>query len=196
MDESNHSSSVKVQLTSRDMIDFNFSFIRRNGILWVFLLFGIAMGVNIAVAVQQGKSFSEYQLFVYLLAFIVLFPVLVLVGARRSFENKFMKEMKTYRFSPEGIRMEAESSTANILWQDIRKVVRTKRAVYLFIAQNVAHIIPCRCLDTDEPLRMIEQYASKKSRQRNRMRPIGCIFLMLMIFLVTVGIVQFFLSRG
>lgn len=186
--------SVEIKLTSQDMVDFNFAVLNRNGALWVTFMVAIIFAVNVFVGIGQGKSFEDYQFFVYGLLFFVLIPVFTYIAAKRSFENKFAKETRTYHLSPEGIRLKTESSSSFTRWEDIQKVVKTRKAVYLFIASNAAHIFPRRFFTTDEPLKMMEQHAPEKSRKMGRIQAIRFIAVLLLIFMITVVVVQYIMS--
>jgi hypothetical protein len=92
--------------------------------------------------------------------------------------------------------MESASASVNTLWSDIKKVVNTKNAIYLFIATNAAHIFPTRYIaGHDEIMTMIKQLTPKKSRDKGKFNLLKHLLIYVLIFLITVGVVQYFLSR-
>ncbi|WP_169306728.1 YcxB family protein [Cohnella pontilimi] len=196
MSETVQASTVGIELTKKDILDFNFSFWRKNGTLWIMLFFGFVILLAVMAEIADGRPFQDYVSFLVFLLIIILMPFLMYFSAKRSFNNKFLQEKKTYVFTPEGFTATSASTSVNTLWTDVQKVQMTKNTVLLFIASNAAHILPRRYL-TGHPeiYTMIQQYIPKESRKKGKSRWLRNVVFYMVIFLVTVAIVQFMLSR-
>ncbi|MEK0313333.1 YcxB family protein [Cohnella sp. 56] len=187
---------IEIELTSRDMVDFNFSYMKRNGAIWIFPFLGIIFLINVIAQLSLGKPFGSYAFSLFFVIFSVLLPVTIYRSAVRSYQNKFLQEKKRYEFTPEGFRMESESTTAKVLWPDVQRVIVNKKGIYLFIASNAAHLFPQRFLTGKDRIRtMIMQYTTTKSRSRGKSKLWVSVVIYLLIFIVTVGIVQFYIAK-
>jgi hypothetical protein len=188
---------IEIELTSRDVVDFNFVYVKRNGGLWSIFFLGVVFLANCIIQMSLGRPFGSYAFSMFFVLFSVLYPIMLYRGAVRSYQNKFLKEKKSYDFTPEGFRMESESTTSKVLWPDVQRVIVNKKGIYLFIASNAGHLFPQRFLEGKDRIRtMVLQYTTPKSRSRGKSKFLMRVALYLLIFLITVGIVQFFLARN
>ncbi|RED55520.1 YcxB family protein [Cohnella lupini] len=186
---------IEVELTSRDVVDFNFTYVKRNGGLWVIAFLGIGFFANFIIQLSLGRPFESYAFSIFFVLISALYPVMLYRGAVRSSQNKFLQEKKSYDFTSEGFRMDSESTTSKVLWPDVQRVIVSKKGIYLFIASNAGHLFPRRFLEGKDRIRtMVLQYTTPKSRTRGKSKLPKLLAVYLLIFLVTVGIVQFFLS--
>ncbi|MFD2333593.1 YcxB family protein [Cohnella sp. GCM10020058] len=187
---------IEMQLTSRDVVDFNFSYMKRNGGIWIISFMGVLFLAYTIFQISQGKPFGSYAFSLFFVLFSALFPITLYRSAVRSYQNKFLQEKKVYEFTPEGFQMASESSTSKVLWPDVQKVIVNKKGIYLFIASNAGHLIPQRYLVGKDGIgAMVMKFTTPKSRARGKSKLLVKIAIYVVIFLVTVAIVQFYLAK-
>ena len=183
---------IKTKISSRDIFIFQFSYLIRQWYSWIILYFSLISIVNIITRLVASRL-SEVPPMSWFFSFMILiFFLSIFIGSKRSAKNKFILEEKTYTISEEYLFLESESTTQKILWKDFSKYVLTKRFVYLFVANNSAHFIPISELSNEEKQFIIQNVKSKVKKHKN-----GCLFailIFLIIFVVTVGIIQFLLA--
>lgn len=188
---------IEIQLTSRDIVDFNFSYMNRSGAIWIISFIGVLFLAYTILQIAQGKPFGSYVFSLFFVFFSAFFPIALYRGAVRSYQNKFLQEKKIYEFTPEGFQMESESTTSKVLWPDVQRVIVNKKGINLFIASNAGHLIPQRYLAGKDAIRaMVMKYTTPKSRAKGKSKLLATIAIYLVIFLVTVAIVQFYLAKN
>ena len=183
---------LEVQLTLRDVVRYNFAYANRSGSLWIILLGGTGFLIHLIYQLSAGKSFESYAFSLIFVVFCFLFPFLIYRVAVRSYQNKFAKETRTYRFTPEGFSMETDSSTMKVLWSDVQRVIVDRDGIYLFVSSNAGHLLPERYLAGNDRIRsMAIQLTPPKSKSAGKSRLWRTLAVYLAIFLITFGIVQF-----
>ncbi|WP_425489433.1 YcxB family protein [Cohnella thailandensis] len=179
------------------MVDFNFAYAKSSGSLRTVSLLGIVFLIYFIVQLSRGQPFGSYAFSLFFILISVLLPIMLYRGAVQSSRNKFYTEKKIYEFTPEGFRMESESSNAKVQWSDVQRVIINKHGIFLIIFSNAGHLFPQRFLEGKDGIRkMVLQYTSPQSRKKSKSKFLLKLGLYLLIFLVTVGIVQFYISRN
>lgn len=133
---------IDVQLDKKTLNRF---LIRNN-----FLRAGGVIGLLISVAAIVGlilfwKYFGSAQrvILIFLgLMFTVIQPVTLLLKGWEQLKRGAFREPFHYKFSEEGIEIVNIAGTANVDWENIRRVVVTKEALYIYMNSVSALIIP------------------------------------------------------
>ncbi|MGO4109003.1 YcxB family protein [Paenibacillus sp. YAF4_2] len=186
--------SINVQLTQEDLLRLQFSFLARQTYTWVLLLFFIGAILNIVAAIVDGDITSVNPIMILFFIFVPLIVFLTIRSSRKSIQNKFVKETKTYTWSDEGLFMESESMTARIMWADFTNAITTKSAIYLMVSHNAAHALPRRCF-TQEQWIHFRKITKSRIKRKNKYKWVRNAIIYLVIFLVTVGIVQYYAAN-
>jgi hypothetical protein len=184
--------TIVVNLSSKDIMKFQFSFFLRQWYFWLFS-FLFVMSTSVIVYSLKTKNLSDVPspaLFFFL--FMLFFLFIIFRSSKKAFNNKFVKEEKRYLISEERLLLESESITQKILWNDLVRTILTKESIYLFISSNSAHIIPLRELTMEQRQFLSHIMKTKVKKQKpSFVRPLG---ICLILFLVTIGIVRYFLN--
>jgi hypothetical protein len=183
---------LKAKLSSKDLLVFQVSFLIRQWYMWILILSSLSSIGVIVYRLATGEISEVPTQSWFFSLILIIFLLSLFINSRKSIKNKFVYEEKTYKISEEYFMMETESTTQKVLWKDFVKYILTKRFVYLFVSNNSAHLVPLDELTNDEKLFLIQIVKSKVNKQKS-----GCILALiicLVLFLVTVGIVQYFLS--
>ncbi len=133
---------LDVQLDKKTLNHF---LIRNN-----FLRAGGVIGLLISIAAVVGlilfwKYFAVAQrvILIFLgLMFTVIQPVTLLMKGWEQLKKGAFKEPFHYTFSSGGIEVVNIAGTANVEWENIRRVVVTKDAIYIYMNSVSAFIIP------------------------------------------------------
>lgn len=186
----NRELSIHVKLSSNDILKFQMHFLLRQWYSWVFsVLFLGAIGY-IAYAAASGNLASVPAATWIVCIFFLFFILSMVMGSERAIKNKFVREEKVFKVSDEHVTMETETTHQVIRWQDFVKSIIAKEFVALFIGTNSAHVIPTIHLTAEEQ-RMLRGLV--KAKIKNKSNALGMIVLMIVLFLVTVGVTQYFL---
>lgn len=115
-----------------------------------FLRAGGVIGILISLAAVVGllvfwKYFSSSQrvILIFLgLMFTVIQPLTLLLKGRSQLKTGAFREPFHYTFTKTGMTVENMAGTVEVKWTDMRKVIVTKEAVYLYMNAVSAFIIP------------------------------------------------------
>ncbi|MFC5472289.1 YcxB family protein [Cohnella suwonensis] len=189
--------TVTVKLTREDIMQMNLSYLARQGYIWIFAVLFILATTRIAVdfAAREFSGYTPMAIFVFIMMIVLIYSLLS--GSKKSFESKFVQEERRYTFSENDIYMESESTTQRLLWSDLVRALTLPKFVVLFLAHNSVHLIPTRAM-SPEQVQAIKQAIKDKVRKDKKSglrRFLIRTAIYLVVFLVTVGIVQYFLAE-
>jgi len=99
--------------------------------------------------VDNAPFFIKYLPMISFVLFIVFcvfgYRWLIRYSAKKHYNsNKLAREETTYTFTEEGMECSSESSTYRAKWNELNKIIETKRAVMLYSSDITAWIIPKR----------------------------------------------------
>lgn len=128
-----------------------------------FLRAGGVTGLLISLAAIVGLilfwnyfSNSQRVILVFLsLMFTVIQPFSLLLKGRNQLRTGAFREPFHYTFSKAGMTVENIAGTVDVKWEDIRKVIVTKEAMYLYMNAVSAFILP-RAACGDKYIRLAE----------------------------------------
>jgi hypothetical protein len=188
--EQGHALSFSIKLQEKDLIKYNFSYLYGRWIFssitaWIFIVgcFAVARGVI------EGFSHVPVLSLVFPFIFVIVIPVSLYMGAKRSFKNRLFQEEKIYHIDFQGIQTKSESIQANYRWEDFKETRLTKKAIYLFLTSNSALLFPKDSIQfaSFEALKSLILEKVPK-RKRNRL---GLVVIIPITFLVIVGVLRF-----
>jgi len=115
-----------------------------------FLRAGGVIGILISLAAIVGllvfwKYFATSQrvILIFLgLMFTVIQPLSLLMKVRSQLKTVAFREPFHYTFTQTGMSVENMAGTVEVKWSDMRKVIVTKEAMYLYMNAVSAFIIP------------------------------------------------------
>ena len=164
-----------VDLKRKDFSDYNiyvfFKKRRRRIFLTVFVF---AVLIPFLVVEYSPFSFTKYVL-TFVLAFIVLgiaYPIGMLLALQftrflASSKGSLLGK-KTFKISEEGLIEISDSNTNIQRWTSIKSVESNHNAVYIFVDNMVAYIIPNRSFrNSEDQQAFIEAIKEKTSTIRN-----------------------------
>ena len=111
---------------------------------------GGVIGILISLAAIVGllvfwKYFATSQrvILIFLgLMFTVIQPLSLLMKGRSQLKTGAFREPFHYTFTQTGMSVENMAGTVEVKWSDMRKVIVTKEAMYLYMNAVSAFIIP------------------------------------------------------
>lgn len=132
-----------VELSAGDL----YAFLMRHtytGISGIFGLF-LSFGSWLVCALRFGKldMTARIALFVIGCLFTIVQPVMLYSKARnQARQNKNINASIHYAIAEDGITVSQGEQEVCVKWYEVRKMVRTKRAVYLYMSPVRAFIFP------------------------------------------------------
>ena len=155
--------SVKfnVKMTEEYMFDFMMyhNYTHASGILGIILGVG-ALGYAIYSFINGNTQTAGLGLIVAVM-FLVITPRTTKQRAKMQVENsKMFKEALEYEFNEEGITVRQGEIDATTTWDELQKVVSTKKSVIVYITRVRALIFPKACIGTeyDTAIQMIREH--------------------------------------
>jgi hypothetical protein len=116
-------------------------------LLALLLLFGVLLLSQVGLStVFQNPTTAT--VFVVLVVFPVLYPVIIWFQTKRGFAN--LQDFQTkiqYVFSSSGYRVSDTKSSADIDWDTIVRAAESKHSFHLFFHRSLFHTIPKRCFN-------------------------------------------------
>ncbi|HHW00604.1 MAG TPA: YcxB family protein [Clostridiaceae bacterium] len=125
-------------------------------------------------AVDNPPFFIEMLPMISFVLFIVFcvfgYRWLIRYSAKKHYNsNKLAREETTYIFTEEGIERSSESGTYRAKWNELYKIIETKRAVMLYSSDMTAWIIPKRFFEGNDFERFVSlaypQFPKKKIKK-------------------------------
>jgi hypothetical protein len=187
----NRSISFTVNLNEKDLIRFNFWVVYRR---WNFPIITASMFLlgcfDVATGVMKGFSHVPGSL-IFPFGFLVVFPVFLYLGAKKSFRNRLYQEEKTYQVDFESIKTNSESVQSIHRWEDFKDVRFTSKAIYMFLTTNSALIFPNDSIPASS-LPSLKSLICEKVPKKKRNRFLRITAVILIAFLVFTGTISYF----
>jgi hypothetical protein len=152
-----HMGQVEVYYTIGDMYAVTFQSWRRL-ILKIVILFGILIAVLIAISMfLDGASLNEsvswfpwdFYLGLVIILLLFIFCVCPLIAYLRTRRQGALGP-NYFGWSDEGVRFENRKAKSLVYWSAVKRVVATKRRVFLFFGPANALVLPRRAFDDRE----------------------------------------------
>ncbi len=141
MESSEECIEIDVQLDKKTLNHFLLrnNFLRTGGVIGLLISAAASVGL---VAFWNYFGAAQRMILLFLaLMFTVIQPVTLLMKGWEQLKKGAFREPFHYTFTPEGVEVVNIAGTANVEWEQIRRVVVTKDAMYIYMNAVSALII-------------------------------------------------------
>ena len=141
MESSEECIEIDVQLDKKTLNHFLLrnNFLRTGGVIGLLISAAAIVGL---VAFWNYFGAAQRMILLFLaLMFTVIQPVTLLMKGWEQLKKGAFREPFHYTFTPEGVEVVNIAGTANVEWEQIRSVVVTKDAMYIYMNAVSALII-------------------------------------------------------
>ena len=136
---------IKTKLTEKDLINVNFILLYSKLSVKIFTGIGILMLFVATVSFFSQSRHSSLTTIIAPVFILIGFPLLTYFGSKRSFTtNKRISETIEYQFGKDLLFIKGESFTAQLTWDKIYKVSKTKNWILIWQNKQVANVISRR----------------------------------------------------
>lgn len=132
-----------VTITSKDMYRFNM-YHAYHGFQGIF-----ATVIGILVLIVAGATFGKIEMmytvlyFVFGLIFLIYVPVSLYMRSKQQIlSSEVLRQSLHYKVDEEGVHVSQNDQTADLLWNQIYKVVSTKSNLLIYSSRVNAYVIP------------------------------------------------------
>ena len=135
---------IDVQLDKKTLDRFLIrnNFLRAGGVAGLLISFAAILGL---IVFWKEFAVSQRVILVFLGAmFTVIQPFGILLKGWNQLKSGAFRKPFHYIFSGEGIEVKNIAGTAKVEWKQIRKVITTKEAMYIYMNTISALIIPAQ----------------------------------------------------
>jgi hypothetical protein len=163
-------STVKVstKLELNDLMDFNKSLVYGKPSTKIFIAISIILlifsGFGIAARFMGDANIPSANYFTFVLSFIYLFimPIILKYATKKIFNiNQVSEKLQQYEIDEENIVISTESGSQKISYNEIMKVVETKRDFQFFVEKYQAYLIPKRCFEDESDIQKLREIIIK-----------------------------------
>ncbi|WP_075721269.1 YcxB family protein [Roseburia sp. 499] len=139
-----------VSITSKDMYRFNM-YHAYHGFQGIF-----ATVIGILVLVVAGATFGKIDTMytvlyaVFGMVFLVYVPVSLYMRSKQQIlSSEVLRQALHYKVDEEGVHVSQNDQTADLLWNQIYKVVSTKSNLLIYSSRVNAYVIPRATIGAD-----------------------------------------------
>ncbi len=144
---------------SRFLLYHNYA--RPSGVIGVV----ISIAAVVALIVEWGLWTQPQRgmLIVLALLFTVLQPMMLVSKGKRQLQMEEFQIPFHYRFDDHGVAISQKEQKQEFTWEDVRKIVYRKDAVYVYMSAVSAFVIPAnQCMDCFEEMVQLMKEKKKK----------------------------------
>jgi hypothetical protein len=163
---------VDVRLTLADYLRANYWFLFkrfRRFFLILFLAGVVYPALYLTGAVETTKKDNPWGLLIPW-ALLLLLLLTTFLGTRRNLKsNRALQGEMHYCFSRDGINTAGPLSSGQMGWAAIRDAFETRSNFLIFISNNLMYLIPKRCLQSGDVVRLralVSEMLGRKARMR------------------------------
>lgn len=153
---------VDLSVSELYMFSMRHTYFSASGIFGLLLSFGCLAACAVRYEVLDGSA--KLALLIIGLLFTVVQPVMLYGKAfMQRMRNQDINAPLQYRVGEEGIEVSQGEQQVQVPWYDVRKMVQSKKAVYLYMSPVRAFIFPRKqCGERyDELIALIKQMLKK-----------------------------------
>lgn len=139
-----------VTITSKDMYRFNM-YHAYHGFQGIF-----ATVIGILVLIVAGATFGKIETmytvlyFVFGLIFLIYVPVSLYMRSKQQIlSSEVLRQSLHYKVDEEGVHVSQNEQTADLLWNQIYKVVSTKSNLLIYSSRVNAYVIPRKAISKE-----------------------------------------------
>lgn len=131
---------VKLDKKTLDRFLLRNNFLRAGGVIGILISLAAIVGL---LVFWKYFTTSQRVILIFLgLMFTVIQPLTLLMKGRSQLKTGAFREPFHYTFTKAGMSVENMAGTVEVKWSDMRKVIVTKEAMYLYMNAVSAFIIP------------------------------------------------------
>lgn len=151
---------INTQLTESDFIRVNFTILYKKAFVkFITLMAFFALIISVIGNIQFPGTTSLSQIMLPILILVIL-PLITYNSARKNFKtNKRINEPVEYSIDDKIISLKGESFNAQLSWEKIYKVNKTKEWILIWQNKQVANVIPRRNI-TDSQIAILKNIIS------------------------------------
>lgn len=140
--EERYELDVQLDKKTLDRFLIRNNFLRAGGVAGLLISFAAILGL---IVFWKEFAVSQRVILVFLGAmFTVIQPFGILLKGWNQLKSGAFRKPFHYIFSEEGIEVKNIAGTAKVEWKQIRKVITTKEAMYIYMNSISALIIPAQ----------------------------------------------------
>lgn len=148
---------VSVNTTKKDYLSFHMKTVYRS--LWIYVLLVVLvialLVMNIQYHNRTGKTEDSLIVMLIMACFMLLYVlinnIIKLVKAAKKEKEKPVFE---YTFTKGGMHCDSNGRSLDLTWQEIYKVVETKKMFLVYLNKSSAFIIPKSAFESDEDIEL------------------------------------------
>jgi hypothetical protein len=194
---------LTIQLTEKDYLKFQWA---HTGLMrsrkW--LLYGLSMLVLYSFILIPALILNDFSA----LSLSLFLPLLILLGlfifpygffmyrSRSAFKSdSFINQPYEVIINEEGMIVNAYRSNLNPLWKDIYRYNVTKEAIYIYIAELKAILVPSRFLNEADRVALMEILKTKVNTENYTKQKKKNTSIRIIYYVVVVGVVFFIVFK-
>lgn len=136
---------LNIKLNSIDMYDFlmQHTYKHFSGIFGLILSFGALIGLFLTY--QGNSTMTNVLLILTACLFTIVNPIMLYSKAAQQVKltPMFQKPIEYY-FNDKEISLSQEEQSVQVKWEEVQKVVETKRSIIIYLSAVRAYILPKR----------------------------------------------------
>ncbi|MSS63802.1 YcxB family protein [Velocimicrobium porci] len=141
---------LSIMINPKDM----FRFLMRHFYTHFSGIFGVilSLGALVVFFLNIGKGEPTFMIALFIMAslFTVLQPIQFWVKANQRVKlNPMFKEPLLYTMNSEGITVEQKEDNVLLPWKDVRSIIESKNAIFVYSSSVNAFILPKKQLGQD-----------------------------------------------
>lgn len=132
-----------VTIDSRDMFRFNM-YHAYHGFQGIFAtVIGVLVLSVAAATVRKVETIYTMMYIIFGIIFLIYVPVSLYMRSKQQIlSSEVLKNALHYKFDEEGVHVSQNEQTADLLWNQIYKVVSTKSNLLIYSSRMNAYVIP------------------------------------------------------
>lgn len=182
---------INVKLTLNEYLYFNFWFLFKK-IYFVYYASVFTLGLIIYQEITREFIINGTLFLIVSFPIFIVFilPILIYFVSKASYKSKFVQEEKTYKFSIESIEIESSTTSYKLLWSDVKKIIRNKKLIVLFVEEHPIFIIPTNRFSSKTDLLFVQDILNKNIVLKTPKKLIHLFPIFLIAFLLFVGLIS------
>lgn len=137
----------EIRFSTTVVVKDMFDFLMRHTYVSISGIFGVLLSIGAIVLFLYNYNKQEmfYNVLLLLIAavFLIIQPIQLWIKAAKQVKlNPMFKEALYYTLNEEGIIVTQKEETLSLKWEEIKKVVESKRNIIIYVTSVSAYILP------------------------------------------------------
>ncbi|MCT4597345.1 MAG: YcxB family protein [Vallitalea sp.] len=163
--------NLSIKIDENDLFFFMLSHVYKKLSSKITLVFSIICLILFPVSFAWNDIFMSIVLFFGAIIYLVVTPLTLLLQSKKQMaSNPVFQNPILFKINNVGFYVSKESEWVEFRWENLYKVIETKRSFLFYISRDQSFIIPKRLIEDNQNDKIRDLISTKANKSKNKVQ--------------------------